>query len=165
MSSDGVFYDSDHESIHVIGFFSTKFDPSVPDAIMIDKNDDVKIMSKNRVERPCTNKDRHTISKADLWLGSGEWVVVEGGELRPISINEIDHWRDKLAMELVQKAMEVKGDPLRVLNMLESAANLRSLSLPDFASTLSKQRANGDETLSEVFLRVQNNHEGGRKGL
>jgi hypothetical protein len=149
----------------VIGFFPTKFDPSVPDVIMIEKNDVAKIMSKvHSVERPCTREDRRAVSRADLWLGSEEWVVLEEGKLKPISTAEIGRWRDRIAAELVQKATEMKGDPLRVLNMLESAANLRSLSLPDFALTLSKQRASKDETLSEVFLRVRDNQGEGQKG-
>lgn len=160
MSNNDAPHDNGHEGIHVIGFFPTRFDPSVPDLILISANNEVRLLNRNRCNKPCTEKDRRMAIKASLRLKANQWVIVDKGELKPIKLNELGSWRDDTAAALVQQAMEIKGDPLVVLKLLESAANLRSLNLASLASTLSAQRANADERLEDVFRRVRENGEG-----
>ena len=90
--------------------------------------------------------------------------MVVDGRPKSVKLEDLSEWRDQAAVDLVQKAMGTKGDPLHVLNMLESAAKLRSLDLAGFVTTLNVQRSNDDESLGEVFLRVRGTREGGRTG-
>lgn len=162
MSNDNFFLDCDAKSFHVTGYFPSKFDPFIPDAILIEKENQELVLTKDFLEKPRSKHDK--VVKVNLRLKHGEWVVAEAGSLTVMAFCAIGDWRDRTAVDLVQKAMEIKKDPLRVLNMLESAARLRSFDLEDFASRLSTQRANACESLEEVFLRVRDNHQGGQKG-
>ena len=153
MSGDGILPDGDSESIHVVGYLPTRFDPSIPDAVLIEKNGIVK-MSKDWSEQACTNQERTSAIETNLKMTRGEWLVIDdGAKILPLS--DLGPWRDRMASELVQKAGEIKGDPLRVLKMLESAAHLRSLDLEMLLKMLKIQRTDGDENLEKVFLRVR----------
>jgi hypothetical protein len=163
MSHGDIFLGDDSESIHVIGYFPTKFDPSIPDALLIEDGGVAKTLHLDRSKKSCVEKDHTQATMTDLRMKAGEWLVVDE---RPkvVPMADLQKWRDRTAVDLVQRAMETKGSPLKVLNMLESAARLRSLDLVDFVSKLSTQRASASEPLEEVFLRVRGNRTGGQTG-
>jgi hypothetical protein len=164
MSSSNILPDGVFEGVHIIGYLPTKFDPAVPDAVLIEQGGIQKVLFKDRKEKLCTDREQAAAVKADLHIGAKEWLVINDGNIQPMSLSDIGGWRDRVAVELVQHAMEIRGEPLRVLNMLESAAKLRSLDLADFVSVLNTQRANEDESLGEVFLRVRGSRPEGQTG-
>jgi len=163
MSNNGVFRDSCSESVHVIGYLPTKFDPFIPDAVLTEQNGTVMMLFKDRSVKICTDAERSAAIKTSLRLGCEEWIVIDG-DPKPMLLSDMGGWRDRIAVKVVQKAMEIKGEPLRVLNMVESAAKLKSLDLAGFVSTLSTQRANEGENLEAVFLRVRGTRAGGQRG-
>lgn len=163
MSRGDILPGDGRESVHVIGYFPTKFDPSIPDALLIEDEGVAKTLHLDRSKTPYSEKDRAQAKVINLHMKMGEWLVVDEHP-KVIPMDDLKMWRDRTAIDLVQRAMEIKGNPLKVLNMLESAARLRSLDLADFVSKLSTQRASASEPLEKVFLRVRGNRAGGQTG-
>jgi len=164
MSDDGVFPGGDLEGIHVIGYLSAKFDPQIPDALLCERSGGVKILLRDGTDRECSDEELRSAIRTDLFMDRGQWLVVADERPRILSAEDVGRWRDRTATDLVQRAMETRGEPLRVLRMLESAARLRSLNLADFVSSLTTRRADADEGLDRVFLRVRGSREGGQTG-
>lgn len=150
-----------HESVHIIGFFPTKFNPHIPDEVLIETNGTVKILSKNRT---ISSHNNSKFTEINIIINPEEWITIDGGKVSCIKLSDIDQWCDRVATELVQQALKIRGQPLTVLVMLESAAKLRSLNLADFVSVLKTQRTNEDESLENVFLRVKDNQMANRTG-
>ena len=147
----------------MIGYPPTRLNPHIPDFVLTEHDGAAMVLFRDMATRSCSDEERSTAISIDLRIGQGEWVVVDGRP-KSVKLEDLSEWRDQAAVDLVQKAMGTKGDPLHVLNMLESAAKLRSLDLAGFVTTLNVQRSNDDESLGEVFLRVRGTREGGRTG-
>jgi len=163
MSDAGAVCSGGSESLHVIGWFPTELNPSIPMIVLVEEAGRTFALGRDWTERKCPPEVRAKAVAPDIELRRDQWIVVDG-EPRPMLQAEMGPWSSRTAAELVQKAMQVKGDPLRVLKMLESAASLRNLDLGSFVSALQTQRTDGDGSLGEVFLRVRNTQAGGRTG-
>ncbi len=151
------------ESLHVIGWFPSGLDPTIPEIVLAERAGREFVCARDLAERECAPELRQQAVRIDIVLSPGQWIVVEG-EPRAMLWADISSWRDQAATRLVQEAMQLKGDPLRVFKMLESAASLRNLNLGNIVSTLRTQRAAEDESLGSVFLRVRGSQAGGRTG-
>lgn len=153
--------DDSFQSVHVTGYFPTTLDLFIPDIVVVDLDGLPAILERNFSVRPHTDQEKIP-TPVDVILARGQWVAILDGSMLVMSVEELESWRSRKAIELVQSAMEIRGSPLKVLRMLESAALLRNLNLGDFVSTLKTQRANESENLESVFLRVRGNQAGGR---
>lgn len=160
MHDDSVFHNVDRESFHVIGLFPHRFSTHVPNSVLISTSQGFAELHKSGSIHAVD--DASHAMETDFLLGDGEWVVVEDGKPTPVAAEKIIEWRDRVSMGLVQKAGKIKGSPLEAICILENSADLRSLDLTDLASTLREQRANEDEGLDRVFLRVRNNSAAGQ---
>lgn len=155
-------YNSCSQSVRIIGYFPVKLDPHIPDRVLAEIDGETVILEKNGFFSSYQEQEKSSVIKAEAVLFEGEWVVISNREMRVMPLADMDCWKNNMASKLVQEAMTIKGNPLKTLNMLESAAFLRNLDLGGFVSTLKTQRGNEDESLESVFLRVRGIRAGGK---
>ena len=154
MPCDSVFSGHDSEGVCVVGYLPTKFTAFIPNAVLIKKDEAEIILEQNHSFRECSDEELTSIVRVSLVILKGEWIVVEDGIARVISLEKMNVWRGKKAEEMVRTAANLKGNPLLVLNLLEGASKLRDFDLRDFVSVLKAKRTT-EESLDAVFLRVR----------
>jgi hypothetical protein len=159
MPDAGALCNCDSEGFHVVGWFPTEF-ASIPEAVLIEKSGRVLMLKQDLSEHDLPTAPHAAL---DIELKKHQWIVSNNGP-RVVDRDEVGRWRDKTATDLVQEAMLLKGNPLRVLKILESAAKLRSLDLSSFVAALQTQRTTEDENLGSVFFRVRGTRPGGQTG-
>lgn len=154
MSRCNLSSSSSPESDHVIGYFKT-ISPSIPDAVIVERNGKKVKVYPDRSEIPCSDQDMNATRKVSLDIGRDDWVAVksDGGPV-VVKMSELENWKAKESFEAIQAAMQTRGDPMRALQLLEGAAKLRSLNLSDFVTKLKETRA-PSESLDQAFLRLR----------
>lgn len=149
------------QGIHVVGYPASKRPPFIPECILIREDGCDVVLNKNGNRRP---KTIDLFVPTDVWLSQDNWLIVNiSGEVEVMSPVDIRTWANRISSDLVKEASSIKGDPIRALKLLEQSASLMCLDLEKLTATLAAQRANGDEDLGHVFLRVRGNPEGARK--
>lgn len=108
-----------------------------------------------------TERGELCVGKVDCWKRN-HWLILDD-EPEWIPFGSLSAWKEKRAEELVQEAGSLRGNPLRVLSLAKAAATLRSFSLPDLLTDLHSRRKSDDEGPVQIFSRVRDSQEEGRK--
>jgi hypothetical protein len=146
----------------VIGCPAIKLNTFIPNEVVIELDNLKKCLLINSGIQ--NYDDTKPTRKVDLIMSSSQWIVIDSKKPVVIEKSEIEKWKNRRSEELVKEASGIKGNPLRVLDLLESAAKLKSFELSDFVRKLGEQRKDENESLEDLFLRVRGTPVAGQTG-
>lgn len=142
----------------VIAYGPQDVTPCIPGYVLLEGDDGAKRCIHKSDPRPDSDQaipGTLTYLKDPCILFDGMWIAVEDEGATAFMAASEKEWRTERAQKLVMEAASLKGDPMRILKMVQAAGRLQGLDAPGLVRRLQLSKNSPDESLIDVLKRVK----------